>query len=255
VSRSFYTEASAEETINHVDGVVYITRYQKEKSACIVRLLQYMDLEGKALLEIGCGAGVWTDTLMTRGAIVTATDIRPHLVEAARTRIATRTDGHTAHFLCGEMESLNLPPHTFDAIFLKDVIEHVEKDRELLERIHSLLKPGGQLLLSTQNAWSLNYLLEGFWERICKRNRNWMGWDDTHVRFYSPRTLTRLFEETGFRTQHRNGAYFIPYRWFTGRLRASHLEPGWAHRFDRISDDRWFSGLGWSIHYLLEAQR
>ena len=37
--------------------------------------------------------------------------------------------------------------------------------------------PGGRLLLSTQNSWSLNYLIEGAYRRWWCGERDWMGWD------------------------------------------------------------------------------
>jgi len=250
VSASFYEPAAADATIASVDRDVYSSRYQKEKDACIQRLLAHVPLQGTEVLEIGCGAGVWTQRLARAGASVTALDVLPHLVEAATARIKSNSLDDRCRFLCGNLDDVVPENASFDFVFFKDVIEHVHDDREVVAQIARRLAPGGLLFVSTQNALCLNFALESFWERIIKRHRGWMGWDETHVRFYTPRRLENLLMEHGLSVRHRNAAYFVPYRWFTFRVGRPGWEPGWCHVADRHSDDCWLARFGWSIHVL-----
>ena len=206
-------------------------------------------------MEIGCGAGVWTQRLAAAGADITALDLLPHLVEAATARINESALGERCRFLCGDLEHVVPENEQFDFVFLKDVIEHVREDRALISQITKRLAPDGLLFVATQNALSLNFALECFWERIIKRNRHWMGWDETHVRFYTPRRLRQLLSENGLSVCHRNAAYFLPYRWFTFRMRRPAWEPRWCHIADRCSDDAWLASFGWSIHVLAARGR
>lgn len=247
---TFYTPASPGATLQRVDADVYGSRYQREKDRCIERLLRHVPLANARVLEVGCGAGVWTERLLAMGARVTAVDLRPHLVEAARERL--RRGGATGRcvLLAGELARVVPPEPAFDLAFLKDVIEHVAEDAALIEEVSRRVTPEGKLFVATQNACSLNFCWEGFWERCVKRNRLWMGWDETHVRFYTPRRLRRLLAPRGWSIAHRNAAYFLPYRWLTCRIGLSSFEPSCFHWLDRLSDDNWFAGLGWSVHVL-----
>jgi 2-polyprenyl-6-hydroxyphenyl methylase/3-demethylubiquinone-9 3-methyltransferase len=99
----------------------------------------------------------------------------------------------------------------FDEILMKDVIEHVPNDQELLKKAAEALVPGGLLVLSTQNSLSLNYLLEGFYQKYILGNKNWVGWDETHLRFYTPMSLRRKLEDAGFRLRLHRSVYLFPY--------------------------------------------
>ena len=98
-----------------------------------------------------------------------------------------------------------------------DLIEHIKEDRKLLSEIRRILKNDGFLVIATQNSNSLNYFLESFIQRYILKNRNWMGWDPTHLRFYTPKTLAKLLESHGFSIIKTSGTYYIPYMaafWF-----------------------------------------
>lgn len=253
MTASFYQQRNAQDTIRYVRDHVYDSRYQKEKDLCIARLLDHVDLKEARVLEVGCGSGVWTEQLARRGARITAVDVLPHLVESAESRLEQAGFGAQCSFLCGNVSAVVPADKRFDFVFFKDVMEHVEDDNALVAALRERMQEGAWMLVSTQNSRSANFLLEAFWERILKRNRSWMGWDETHVRFYTPKTLTRLLTANGLQVAHRNASYFVPYRWFTYRLGMPSREPNWAHALDHRSDDCWFSGLGWSMHVLARA--
>lgn len=250
----FYRPQNAIETLRHVDEGVYASRYQREKNACVERLLMHCDLRDKNVLEVGCGAGYWTERLLARGAHVTAIDLRPHLIEAARSRLAKSPMADRATFYCGQVDEVISTDTFFDHVFFKDVIEHVDEDLSLLRVLSSRMRSGATMLVSTHNAFSLNFVIEGAWERIIKRNRTWLGWDPTHVRFYTPRVLRSLAKKAGLRPVHKNGCYHIPYRFFFARMGLSRLEPSWMHALDRISDDNMLANMGWSTHLLLKKE-
>ncbi len=250
----FYQPRNADETIRNVDDGVYASLYQQEKNACLERLLGRVNLRDKDVLEVGCGAGYWTQRLLARGARITAIDIRPHLVEAARSRLVGSPHEGQVRFLCGNVDDVIHSGVLFDHIFFKDVIEHVDNDQSLLRALSIRMRPNATMLIATHNAWSLNYMIEGTWERLIKRNKSWLGWDPTHVRFYTPRTLLALAAGAGLTPIHSNGCYHIPYRFFLARLGLSRLEPSWLHALDRRSDDNTLAKFGWSIQWLLKKE-
>jgi SAM-dependent methyltransferase len=100
------------------------------------------DLQGKDLLEIGCGHGELTAWLALRGARVTTRDISPGMIEIAR-RVAMRLGvaGKIA-FDAGPGETLPYADASFDIVFGHDVLHHMDLGRAMRE-VRRVLRPGG----------------------------------------------------------------------------------------------------------------
>jgi len=60
-------------------------------------------------------------------------------------------------------------------VLLKDVLEHVLNDQELLNAAAGVSAPGGRMVLSALNALSLNYVIEGTFHRLFRREKKWCG--------------------------------------------------------------------------------
>lgn len=184
--------------------------YSRVKTAFLFDLLG--DLKGRTLLDYGCGAGCFAVQALERGAgRVVGLDAGPEALAGAallarRRGVADRLD------LTAALAPVFSGRARFDAICLRDVLEHMPDDQGLLNALAGLLAPGGRLVLATQNAWSLNFLLEGGVRRLILGQRDWMGWDPTHLRFYTPARLRVLVERAGLRVRGYRGAYVLPHK-------------------------------------------
>jgi 2-polyprenyl-6-hydroxyphenyl methylase / 3-demethylubiquinone-9 3-methyltransferase len=144
----------------------------------------------------------------------------------------------------------------FDLVFVKDVLEHVYEDGEFVRRLAASLTPHGLIFFSTQNALSLNYAIEGFYQRYLRGNKDWMGWDPTHVRFYTYSKLKKLLQAQGLEPLKWMGTYHLPYRMFKvcGQHVLSTIETTigrWLHTPELIAGDRFpVNILGWNIAVL-----
>lgn len=96
------------------------------------------------ILDVGCGTG-WTCERLVRYGLVTGTDMTPSVIERARERLPQ------VHFVCGDFFQLDLPLAGYDVVVSLEVLAHVADQTAFVARLASLLKPGGLLLLSTQN--------------------------------------------------------------------------------------------------------
>lgn len=103
------------------------------------------------LLEIGCGEGRGIEILSPLVDSYTAID-----------KISEIEDGIRQKYTKIRFLNMNVPPFTgvadnsFDTIVTFQVIEHIQEDRQFLEEIYRVLKPGGKAILSTPNFdWSL----------------------------------------------------------------------------------------------------
>lgn len=96
------------------------------------------------ILEVGCGSG-WFSAQLCRFGSVTATDLSPTVLARARARHPAVT------FVVGDFGSTPFPEAEYDVVVSLEVLSHVADQPAFMAKIASLLCPGGQLMLATQN--------------------------------------------------------------------------------------------------------
>jgi 2-polyprenyl-6-hydroxyphenyl methylase / 3-demethylubiquinone-9 3-methyltransferase len=113
-------------------------------------------LEGLRILDVGCGAGLASEWLARRGAVVTGLDAAGAALEAARAHAAAQ--GVAVDYREGTPESLE--EGGFDAVISLEVIEHVPPAERaaFCAALARLARPGGQVFLSTLNRTRRSYL-------------------------------------------------------------------------------------------------
>jgi len=99
-------------------------------------------LDGKRVLEIGCGRGVGVEILLSLGAEqVTGFDLDPKMIALAQTRLEKY--GDRARVFVGDSETIDAPDDSFDAVVDYGVIHHIPYWQQALKEIARVLKPGG----------------------------------------------------------------------------------------------------------------
>ena len=145
------------------------------------------------VLDLGCGAGFVSHQLRQRGHHVTGIDHRQ------APGVEERTDAFVAADL-GE----GLPAHVsgpFDLVVLGDVLEHLRHPEVLLGDLHAVLGAGGAVLASVPNF--------SHWYPRGRVACGAFGYDkqgildEDHVRFFTRRSIQRLFAETGWKVTRR----------------------------------------------------
>lgn len=231
---------------------VYLDQQQKVYSRIKNMFIKQLigDPKGIRFLDFGCGAGILTLWAAASGAdTVIGVDAEERVLGTAQYHARIRGLDACCNFIQSENLKKNNFPSLFDVIVLKDVLEHIPDDRGVLADAARCLAPDGALVLSTQNAFSLNYLLEGGYHRIVLNNKGWFGWDETHLRFYTPFGLKKKLFQAGFYCTAWRSVYLIPYKLPT--------LPGSERKFIRLDPmsivDRIlgpippFNYLGWNI--------
>ena len=115
--------------------------------ASIRRLLDRLELQpGQRLLDLGCGAGGISAYISDQtGTHVTGVDYSALAVSVAMERTDSKRSMMT--FLEADLNTLDLPPRSFDAAISIDSIYWVSNVLNSIERIISTLKPGGQFAI------------------------------------------------------------------------------------------------------------
>jgi SAM-dependent methyltransferase len=99
-------------------------------------------LGGKKLLDIGAGLGESSVYFALKGARVTTVDISPGMVETALA--LGRKFGVELEGIVAGAEDLEVPPETYDVIYIANTIHHVQNRALLFEKMSRALKPGGR---------------------------------------------------------------------------------------------------------------
>jgi 2-polyprenyl-3-methyl-5-hydroxy-6-metoxy-1,4-benzoquinol methylase len=134
------------------------------------------------LLDVGCGSGELLKGMHQLGWQPEGVDFDLQAVRNARAK------GLKVHL--GSLAEQKFADHTFDAVIMSHLIEHVPDPRALLRECYRLLKPAGHLVIVTPNANSWAHRLYG---------ANWRGLEPPrHLHVFAPGSLKAVLQQTGF---------------------------------------------------------
>jgi methionine biosynthesis protein MetW len=165
---------------------------------------------GRRVLDVGCGNGKLLYNLRHKFDELCGIEFSPARVAIA----AAALEGLRSDIRHGNIEErLSWEDGSFDAIVLSDVIEHVVNLWPAMEEISRLLKPDGQVVISTPNVANLRArlsLLVGVFpsskaqEGFALRTESELH-DGGHVHYFTFSMLDRLFARYGFTKVKRYG--------------------------------------------------
>lgn len=101
-------------------------------------------LQGKSLLDAGCGAGLLVDLATRAGAQATGVDASEGLLAYARQRTPA------ARFAVGEIQALDEPDAYFDIVIAFNAIQYAVNPAEAVSEFARVCKSGGRVVIG---AW------------------------------------------------------------------------------------------------------
>ena len=116
----------------------------------LARILENEHVTG-SVVEFGCGTGYFTRAIVKNAEHVTATDLSPRMIEAARAR---QKDLHNVTFKVEDSEKPSLPSGSFDTALMANMLHTLDDPLKALKECYRVLKKGGTLLV-------INYTGEG----------------------------------------------------------------------------------------------
>ena len=121
-------------------------------------LARRCELAQRRVLDIGCGGGLLAESLARHGAHVSAIDMAPGMIEVARLH-AHESQLQIDYQQCSAEQLAARGAAPFDVITCMELIEHVPSPAALLAAAAQLLRPGGDLFVSTINRNLRSFLL------------------------------------------------------------------------------------------------
>ena len=114
-------------------------------------------LLGKRVLDVGCGGGILSESMSSKGADVTGIDLGEKALQVAR--LHGLESGVRVDYRLVSVEALaEEMPESFDVVTCMEMLEHVPDPAAVVKACARLLKPGGTVFFSTINRNSKAYL-------------------------------------------------------------------------------------------------
>ncbi len=115
------------------------------------------NLEGKRVLDVGCGGGILAESLSKAGATVTGIDLSTKALKVAE--LHQLESGTTVRYRSISAEDLaKEEPQSYDVVTCMEMLEHVPDPASVVRACANLCKPGGHIFFSTLNRNPKSYL-------------------------------------------------------------------------------------------------
>jgi 2-polyprenyl-3-methyl-5-hydroxy-6-metoxy-1,4-benzoquinol methylase len=137
---------------------------ESERNFLMKTALGPEDLQGKLVLDVGCGMGRFAEVATRWGARVVGVDLSLAAEVAAR-NLADRD------FVAFQADVFNLPfaPASFDVIYSIGVLHHTPDCEAAVKALDKYLKPGGLLVVWLYSGYNKWYRFSDFWRRYTHR--------------------------------------------------------------------------------------
>jgi len=170
-------------------------------------------LAGRRVLDVGCGGGLLAEAMCRAGAQVTAVDRAPTMIEVARLH-AAEAGLAIDYRVTDALQLLADQAERYDVVCCMEMLEHVPDPKGMLAALIGLVKPGGNLFVSTinRNARAFATAIVGaeYLLRLLPRGTH------EYARFIRPSELAAHARAAGFDLVDLAGLDYDP---FSGRCR------------------------------------
>lgn len=150
--------------MNHYD-------LQRRLEVVFDQLLKEIPLDGRKVLDAGCGTGHFSKWALDRGARVVSLDVGVNLLNEARKKGIPQP-------VAGDVTQLPFPDATFEVVISSECIEHTPSPELAVSEMIRVLRPGGGLAITCPNRfwhWSCR-LANALNMRPYRGLENWPSW-------------------------------------------------------------------------------
>lgn len=163
-------------------------------------MLRYIPSSALRILDVGCGEGGFCKLLTRTDREIWGVEINPESAEKA-SQICSSV-------LIGDFNFIHnqLPQNYFDCVIFNDVLEHFYAPWDNIRAVKSLLASGGVLITSIPNfRFMSNLIIEILYHGEFQYRTEGGILDDTHIRFFTSKSIRRMFREQGYEILSHEG--------------------------------------------------
>ena len=168
---------------------------------------QAIALSGKQIIDIGCGGGILSESMAAKGAHVTGIDLSDKALSVAKLHLLESGQKVDYRHIAAETMAAEHPAK-FDAVTCLEMLEHVPDPAQTIRACAKLVKPGGDVFLSTLNRNPKAYLLAVIGAEYIL-NMLPKGTHD-YAKFIKPAELIRMAREAGLDLISMTGMSYNP---------------------------------------------
>ena len=187
-------------------ALYYSSEYERYRCARVKAVIEKQFQSNTTVLEIGPGPGIFTEDLLKMGCRVIAAEPASDRARA----LAERCGKNTALEIIEEYFpiSSNKKPkdRSVQGVIALEVIEHVAHPDKFLEECARVITPGGKLLLSTPNRFSLEAIVHLL--KYVLLGQVYYAGDPTHIWLFRPGKISSLIRQAGFKITYFESMHF-----------------------------------------------
>ena len=164
-------------------------------------------LAGKQVLDVGCGGGILSEAMARAGAQVLGIDLAQAVLDVAALH-ALESQVAVAYRAVGAEALAREQPAAFDVVTCMEMLEHVPDPAGTLAALAALVRPGGDLIVSTLNrnlkAFAVAIIGAEYLARVLPRGTH------DYLKFIRPSELARWARAAGLELQDLTGITYNP---------------------------------------------
>lgn len=168
------------------------------------------NIKGKKILDVGCGGGILTESLVLSGAMVTGIDVSKNAINIAKAHCSILSNKPTYYQSSIELFSKQIQNDKFDVVTCMEILEHSSNPINIINNCFDLLKDGGFLICSTlnRNIKSFIYAIlaaEYIFNIIPQGTHK-------YEKFIKPSELSKIMKNVGLELIDIKGINFNPFK-------------------------------------------
>ncbi|MGH9773807.1 MAG: class I SAM-dependent methyltransferase [Candidatus Acidiferrales bacterium] len=241
--------------------------YQLRRSVAL-KFVDKLNLPSESLiLEIGCGAGLTTVALAQRGFQVHAVDTVDDMLALTNRAVREAAVGERVKTWIADAHALGLPDDSVDLVVAMGVVPWLQSLPKAMHEMARVVKPGGHVILTTDNFWCLHYLLDplrfpGF-QRFRWKLRKFLESfglaapraPRPHLSLYSIKQMDKFGRNAGMLKIEGKTLGFGPFTFFNQSLFSEKISLGLHRALQRLADSGFPVLRSTGIEYVVLARK
>jgi len=183
---------------NTCEGLAYLTRREM--------ILGMTEARPCRILDVGCGPGILTKSLIDKGHTVYSADLSREMIVQAREIASHASNGHLSHFVVSDASRIPFSGNQMDMVLSIGLMCYVQDHSGALSEIYRVLKPGGVAVIQINNIrWPAIYrtfvpLYHALKALIAGKNYDGL---DFQFNFASRKTFLKDLKHSKFKVLHQ----------------------------------------------------